>query len=71
MSGLGLVLRLLALAWRRLFPARRRPSDAHFDLAIRRILRDAAERDRRTRVALFSIAPLAKDQREQNKRGPS
>lgn len=48
----------IRLAWRRLFPARRRPaSDAHFDLAIRRIARSAAARERQ--------------RREQEKWGPS
>jgi|HubBroStandDraft_1064217.scaffolds.fasta_scaffold131410_3 hypothetical protein len=62
MSGLGLVLRLLVLelrlAWRRLFPARRRPaSEAQFDLAIRRLARSVAASERR--------------RREQEKWGPS
>ena len=60
---------LAVRAWRRLTYRKRR--DALFDLAIQRIVRDAVERDRQTRVALFSITPLAKDPREANKWGPS
>jgi len=62
MSGLGLLLRLLVLefrlAWRRFFPAPRRPaSEAQFDLVIQRIARSAAARERQ--------------RREQEKWGPS
>lgn len=64
-----LLWQLAVRAWHHLTYRKRR--EALFDLAIQRVLRDAAERDRRTRAALFSIVPLGKSQREENKWGPS